>query len=58
MRIRGVGGDESGQLAPEQWVNVWQMSIIGLEFYCSCQVSELGELATEDYVLETVEAEP
>jgi hypothetical protein len=58
MKIRGVWGDESSQLVPGQWVNVWQVSIIGLEFYCSCQVGALGELATEDYVLEPVEVEP
>jgi hypothetical protein len=32
MKIRGVWGDEAGQLAPGQWVNVWQVSIMGLEF--------------------------
>ena len=58
MRIRGIGGDESSQLAQGQWVNVWQVSELGLEFYDTCQVKDLGELATEDYVLELVESEP
>ena len=58
MRIRGIGGDESSRLAPGQWVNVWQVSVLGLEFYDTCQVSKLGDLATEDYVLEPVEVEP
>jgi hypothetical protein len=58
MRIQGIWGDQAGQLAPEQWVNVWENTIIGLGFYCTCQVAELGDLATEDYVLELVETEP
>ena len=57
MRIRGIGGNESSRLAPEEWVNVWQVSLVGLEFYDTCQVSELGDLATEEYVLEPVEVE-
>jgi hypothetical protein len=55
MQIQGFWGDQAGQLAPEQWVNVWENSILGLEFYCTCQVAELGELATEDYLLEPIE---
>jgi len=58
MKIRGIGGDESSQLAPGQWVNVWQMSVTGPEFYCTCLVSELGDLATEEYVLEPIEVQP
>ncbi|QQE64177.1 hypothetical protein GFS31_08560 [Leptolyngbya sp. BL0902] len=58
MRIRGIGGDESSQLAPEEWVNVWQVSDLGLEFYDTCQVKHLGDLTTEDYFLEPVEVEP
>lgn len=58
MRIRGIGGDESSQLAPGQWVNVWQVSALGLEFYDTCQVKDLGDLATDEYVLEPVEVEP
>ncbi len=58
MRIRGIGGDESSQLVPGQWVNVWQVSILGPEFYCTCQVKDLGDLATDEYVLEPTEAEP
>ena len=58
MMIRGVWGNESSQLAPGQWVNVWQVSELGLEFYDTCQVKDLGELATDEYVLEPVEVEP
>ena len=58
MRIQGIRGDESSCLPASQWVNVWQASELGLEFYDTCQVKDLGELATEDYVLELVEAEP
>jgi hypothetical protein len=58
MRIQGIWGDQACQLHPEQWVNVWENTIIGLAFYCTCQVKGLGELATEDYVLELVEIEP
>ena len=55
MQIQGVWGDQADQLAPEQWVNVWENTTTGLEFYCTCQVAELGELATEDYALEPIE---
>ncbi|MGB7314536.1 MAG: hypothetical protein WA939_16525 [Nodosilinea sp.] len=58
MRIRGIRGNKSSQLTPGQWVNVWQASLLGLEFYDTCQVKDLGELATEEFVLELVEAEP
>ncbi|WP_169617371.1 hypothetical protein [Nodosilinea sp. P-1105] len=57
MRIRGIGGDESNQLAPGQWVNVWQVSELGLEFYDTCQVKDLGDLATEEFVLVPVEVQ-
>jgi hypothetical protein len=40
MQIQGVWGDQSDQLAPEQWVNVWENSLSGLEFYNTCQVAE------------------
>jgi hypothetical protein len=58
MNIRGIGGDEFSRLAPEAWVNVWQVSLVGLEFYDTCQVKDLSDLATEDYVLEPVEVQP
>lgn len=58
MRIRGIGGDESSRLALGQWVNVWQVSLVGLEFYDTCQVKDLGDLATDEYVLEPVEVQP
>jgi hypothetical protein len=58
VKIQGIWGNESSCLDASQWVNVWQASELGLEFYDTCQVKDLGALATEDYVLELVETEP
>ena len=58
MQIKGFGSDQADQLAPEQWVNDWENTITGLEFHCTCQVAELGELATEDYALEPIGDSP
>lgn len=58
MNIRGVWGDEAGQLDPDQWVIVWQVSLGGLEFYCTCQVEDLDDLDPEECVLELVEVQP
>ncbi|MGG6240787.1 hypothetical protein ACQ4N7_19370 [Nodosilinea sp. AN01ver1] len=58
MNIRGIWGDESGQLAQDQWVIVWQVNLVGLEFYCTCQVKDLGDLEPEECVLEMMEVQP
>jgi len=55
MRIKGILATEAHNLSPEQWVNVYELSLIGAEFYDCCQVKDLDLDEPSEYGLELIE---
>jgi hypothetical protein len=42
MMIKGIPATEAYRLAPEQWVNIYQLSLTGgAEFYDCCKIKDL-----------------
>lgn len=54
MRIKGILATEAHKLSPEQWVNIYELSLIGPEFYDCCQVKDLDLDEPSEYVLELI----
>lgn len=42
--IKLIPATEASRLPPEQWVNIYEISLIGAEFYDCCQVKDLVDL--------------
>lgn len=55
MRIKGILATEAHKLSPEQWVNIYELSLIGAEFYDCCQVKDLDLGEPSEYGLELIE---
>ena len=55
MRIKGIFATEAYKLSPEQWVNVYELSLTGAEFYDCCQVKDLDLDEPSEYGLELIE---
>jgi hypothetical protein len=56
MRIKGILATEVHKLSPEQWVNVYELSLMGAEFYDCCQVKDLVDLENpSEYGLELID---
>jgi hypothetical protein len=43
--IQGIWLDEAEKFHPEQWVNVYEVSAVGVIYSCSCQVADLNKLS-------------
>ncbi len=57
MRIIGILATEAYKLSPEQWVNIYELSLIGAEFYDCCQVAELKLDEPSEYGLGLIDEE-
>jgi len=56
--IKIIYANESHKLPPEQWVNIYQLSLAGdAEFYDCCPVKDLDLDEPLEYCLELVDAE-
>jgi hypothetical protein len=56
--IKGILATEAHRLHPEQWVNIYELSIAGgAEFYDCCQVADLDLDEPSEYGLELIDEE-
>ena len=54
--IKGIPATESHKLHPEQWVNIYQLTLTGgAEFYDCCQVADLDLDDPSEYGLELID---
>ena len=50
-----IPATEAIKLSPEQWVNIYEFTLIGAEFYDCCQVKDLDLDEPSEYGLELIE---
>jgi hypothetical protein len=57
--IKGILATEAHKLHPEQWVNIYELTLTGdAEFYDCCQVKDLVDLENpSEYGLELIDEE-
>jgi hypothetical protein len=57
--IKGISATEANRLPPEQWVNIYELTLTGdAEFYDCCQVKDLVDLKDpSEYGLELIDEE-
>jgi hypothetical protein len=56
--IKIISATEAHKLSPEQWVNIYELTLIGNgEFYDCCQVKDLNLDEPLEYCLELIDAE-
>jgi hypothetical protein len=56
--IKGILATEAHKLHPEQWVNIYELTLTGnAEFYDCCQVKDLNLDEPLEYCLELIDAE-
>ncbi len=56
--IKIIYATEAHKLPPEQWVNIYQLSLTGgAEFYDCCQVADLDLDESSEYGLELIDKE-
>lgn len=48
---------EAHKLPPKQWVNIYEISLIGTQFYDCCQIADLDLDDPSEYGLELIEEE-
>lgn len=53
--IKLIFATEASKLSPEQWVNIYEFTLIGTEFYDCCQVKDLDLDEPSEYALELIE---
>lgn len=59
MKIKGVWVEDAHTLQPLQWVNIWDVDVLGnCTYYATCQVIDVPSYnLDEDYALEPIEDE-
>ena len=54
--IKGISATEAHKLFPEQWVNIYELTLTGdAEFYDCCQVKDLDLDDPSEYGLELID---
>jgi len=55
--IKLIPATEASRLSSEQWVNIYEFTLIGAEFYDCCQIADLDLDDPSEYRLELIDAE-
>lgn len=50
-----ISATKANKLHSKQWVNIYELSLIGAEFYDCCQVKDLDLDEPSEYSLELIE---
>jgi hypothetical protein len=53
--IKLIVATEASKLSPEQWVNIYEFTLIGAEFYDCCQIANLDLDDPSEYGLELID---